>query len=181
MKQPKFSTTIKISNATSSINVSTMEIIQSFFGSGGGYVSHSFHQYITSDENKILQIDHGDAYPRSIALTIYGDDASKGQYRQGGKNTTINLFKISGNVGNNYTGVCVGGIDITQDSYIVASNSIDQTLFDSSKNKERKIFISITDKNAPETKTDPIYLAQNTSDFSTPYILTLTPLVALIM
>lgn len=45
-----------------------------------GYVSHSFNQFIKTEGNHLVAVDHGDAYPRSIVLTEYQTDFTNGQF-----------------------------------------------------------------------------------------------------
>ena len=50
------------------------------YNTSTGYARHSFNQFIRVENNKILAIDHGDAYPRSIVLFKYGKDVSSGTF-----------------------------------------------------------------------------------------------------
>ena len=162
-------------NLTFSLNITTMEVVQKFFGVGysNGYCSHSFNQHITNDENHIVQVDHGDAYPRSIVLTLYRANASEGKYREGGKINNIEIFPITGKTGANYTGVSLGGVAVSTDSYLVVGNSINQKLFNQKNNEKRNIFISATNK-IEAVATKPIYLTKEASKVGNPYIVTLT-------
>ena len=81
-------------------------------------VSHSFNQFVKYDGNLPVMVDHGDAYPRSVVLS---------KRKTNGKYTEVELFKIPGTVGANYTGVSVGGFEISDKNYIVAINTIDHS------------------------------------------------------
>ncbi len=120
-------------NVTIQVDEKNMNITDSFtdiMNSSYGYVSHSFNQFIKTDGNHLVAVDHGDAYPRSIALIEYPTDFTTGQfisnmnYRDYCKCTS--LLNIAGNVGDNTTNASVGGFEVTDSAYIVAASSIDQ-------------------------------------------------------
>ena len=70
-------------NVTIQLDMSTMKITDSFtdvLNNNYGYVSHSFNQFIKIDSDKIVAVDHGDAYPRSIVLTKYKTSVSSGKF-----------------------------------------------------------------------------------------------------
>ena len=65
-------------NVSLTIQISTMEVQQQITGvsnlSYTGYVSHSFNQYVlVDDDNTLLTVDQGDAYPRSVVLVKYSN------------------------------------------------------------------------------------------------------------
>lgn len=89
------------------------------------HVSHSFDQYAAFDAGNLVLLDHGDAYPRSVALS-----KSNGNERF----TSIDLFKIPGLIGANQTGVSLGGFEVSKTHYLVAMNTLDHdrvTFYDS--------------------------------------------------
>lgn len=109
------------------------------------HVSHSFDQYIQFDGNNHVLVDHGDAYPRSIVL-------HKSNYFENRKvnYSEVDLFTIPGNIGDNYTGVSVGGFEMSSSSYIVAMNSIDHVLessLEKAEKEQRDIIICSVPKN----------------------------------
>ena len=114
---------------------------------GYGYVSHSFNQFVQIENNNIIGVDHGDAYPRSVVLIKYKTDISKGKFTPGYNNqcTTADALLIRGNTGANYTGVTVGGFEISDSNYLVAGNSIVQDSSYSSR-KTRNIYVSAINK-----------------------------------
>lgn len=123
-------------NVTIQIDEKAMKITDSFTeiaNIGYGYVSHSFNQFIKTENNHIVAVDHGDAYPRSIVLVNYNTDFSKGQfasninYWKGTGCSATDLLSIAGATGNNTTNVSVGGFEITDSAYIVAVTTIDQS------------------------------------------------------
>ena len=120
-------------NVTIQVDVNKMQITDSFtdiMNVGYGYVSHSFNQFIRTDGNKIVAVDHGDAYPRSVVLVEYPTDFTTGQFisNMGWRDycKATDLLKISGEIGNNTTYVNVGGFEVTDSAYLVAATSIDQ-------------------------------------------------------
>ena len=120
-------------NVTIQVDVNKMQITDSFtdiMNVGYGYVSHSFNQFIRTDGNKIVAVDHGDAYPRSVVLVEYPTDFTTGQFisNMGWRDycKATDLLKISGEIGDNTTYVNVGGFEVTDSAYLVAATSIDQ-------------------------------------------------------
>lgn len=101
----------------------------------GRYCSHSFNQFITNDGTELYTADLGDAYPRSVMVT-------RG-------NIAFDALTIKGNIGNNYTGVTLGGMQVTDSTLIVAGASIDQS--EDATEKAQNIFISTTDKTTMNT------------------------------
>ncbi len=87
------------------------------------HVSHSFNQIVKYDNGKRVLVDHGDAYPRSVVLSKFGEMTSYGYE----KYTEIDLFDIPGPTGANCTGVYLGGFEISDNNYIVSINSVDHS------------------------------------------------------
>ncbi|WP_163146810.1 S-layer homology domain-containing protein [Bifidobacterium ramosum] len=83
-----------IDEATMTVVDKAVKVADSRFG----YVSHSFNQFILTTGGKVYAVDHGDAYPRAIVLTQVD-----GGSRQ--------VHPIAGEIGDNYTGVAVGGFE----------------------------------------------------------------------
>lgn len=136
-------------NVTFIVDTETMEITDSYYSimnAGYGYCSHSFNQYIKYDENTVVGVDHGDAHPRSVA--IFKSKSTTPESFSGSHNYQ-SLFPISGNTGDNYTGVSVGGFEISSDKYIVVGNSVDQDSWTSSKT--RNVFVSSITKDFTNT------------------------------
>ncbi|NLU27733.1 MAG: S-layer homology domain-containing protein [Hungateiclostridium thermocellum] len=99
-------------NITYCFDTETMNEISDF--SGVSYVSHSFQQLLASDGEYIYFLDHGDAYPRSIRLSIYSKAL---------KSKTLDLFDFMGVEGNNYTGATVGAMEAGKDCVLIAGSS----------------------------------------------------------
>ena len=106
------------SQLTIIVNTATMTVTNNLGPFQSNHVSHSFDQYVLFDDNVQVLIDHGDAYPRSIVL----HKENAGYY------STADLLNIAGKIGDNVTGVSVGGFESSSANYIVAMNSIDHSL-----------------------------------------------------
>lgn len=108
-----------------------------------GFVSHSFNQFVAEDEGDFLAVDHGDAYPRSVVLFRCRDSADT--IKMKGTLEQLDLLPIYGEIGENATGVTVGGLEVSEKAYLVAGSSIPQdgtVDFDGMKN----VFLSVTPK-----------------------------------
>lgn len=68
------------------------------------HVSHSFGQFIQFDGEKMVTVDHGDAYPRSF---VFQDDKRE-----------VDLLKIAGNTGENVTNAIGSGFEVSKDGYL---------------------------------------------------------------
>ncbi|WP_167956533.1 leucine-rich repeat protein [Anaerosporobacter faecicola] len=126
-------------NLTFSVNTDTMEITDSYsivMNIGYGYVSHSFNQFIQVNGKELLAVDHGDAYPRSIALIKY--EKSAGETTFTGKCSSIDLLEFPGSIGANATGGSVGGFEVSSSSYLVVGN------YDNTSASVRNVFLSVT-------------------------------------
>ena len=105
-------------NMTFQIRESDMSMFSSNTGISNystGYASHSFNQFINTDGNTIYRVDHGDAYPRSVVLSAVSANA-----RVSHPSNTYSLFDIEGETGDNYTGVSVGGYEISASNHLIA-------------------------------------------------------------
>ena len=144
-------------NMTFVIKEADMTIEDSYYdvmNIGYGYVSHSFNQFIQADDSYVYRVDHGDAYPRGISLTRckIGDAITNVAY-------TI-PFEIEGMTGFNYTGVSVGGFELSSDTCLIAGNSIPQGEDYNENYDQRNIFLTVTDKDLNHT--DTIWLTDYT-------------------
>lgn len=115
-------------NVTFSVNTDEMKIIDANYvisSNKTGYVSHSFNQFIKYTDEGLVTIDHGDAHPRTICFMKYRSYAYKTDYFPDRKEPIqqVSMFDIPGESGDNYTGVTVGGFEVTPTAYIVAGTS----------------------------------------------------------
>lgn len=146
-------------NVTIQLDTETMQITDSVTNISNinyGYVSHSFNQFIKIDDGKIIAVDHGDAYPRSIVLVKYNTNILTGKF-SGRVCSSTNLLEIPGTIGDNSTGVSVGGFEISDTSYLIAGNMVDLKNF-TSYNDTRNIFVAAMSKS-----TDTVTVKQLTN------------------
>ena len=141
-------------SAAFSISTPKMEVVEQIVGiSQTAYVSHSFNQFILTDGSDLLVVDHGDAYPRSVALAKYTLKAGAENVLNKGC-SRVNALKIQGKGGNPYTGVSIGGFEASDTAYLIAGNSVDQTPETYSSGGVRNIYVTSTPKeNFPKTNT----------------------------
>ncbi|MDE7398139.1 MAG: hypothetical protein K2N06_01290 [Oscillospiraceae bacterium] len=137
-------------NVTFEVDTQSMTVTDKYtdvMNTNIGYVSHSFNQFLLVDEdNNLVTIDHGDANPRSVCLLKYKTDVSDGTFQADYFENPceyVPMLPISGQYGNNYTGVTVGGFEQSNNSYIVAGTSINQ---DNSSSSTKNVFVSSIEK-----------------------------------
>ncbi len=151
-------------NLTFSVRISDMTITDQFskvMNTGCGYVSHSFNQFITTDNSILLAADHGDAYPRSVVLIKYHKDAGNDTFTDTYNFCDyIDVLPIQGSTGANDTGVSVGGLAVSDSSYLVAGNSVAQdNTYQTSGT--RNIFVTSTPKDQFHTEQTKIHWITN--------------------
>lgn len=130
-------------NVLFQIDTDTMKMTDASFGkgySGPYYVAHSFSQYVMTDKDRLIALNQSDAVPSRAVVLFHGlFDYTDGKAfkpknkleKVNGMNAVINVantrnsvLKYPGRPGNNYTGVCLGGLEQTATSYIIVGNSI---------------------------------------------------------
>ena len=117
-------------------------------GNRFGYVSHSFNQYITNDENYIFCADHGDAHPRAVTI-------ARSNLNKPFNSKATDIYPIIGDTGDNYTGVEVGGFELSENNCLTAIASV--KMDSNFKSTARKnIFLLVTDKALTSTRTAQI-------------------------
>lgn len=126
-----------------------------------GYVSHSFDQYVITDQQgNIVALDLGDAYPRAVVLTRYDGKAGSETL---GYVSSATIHKINGKIGDNNTGVTIGGFAETDTGYV--------TLYNSNNNNShgiRSVYLTYINKSD---------LSTTTTQLSAPEVHTSTPLL----
>ena len=146
-------------NMSFQIDISSMEVLYSAYEVANvltGYVSHSFDQYITVDDGEIVALDQGDAYPRAAVLIRY--DANGTIYDRGEE---IEIVPYAGKIGDNQTNAKIGGLAVSDTSYITAGLSTDQT----GKSFVKNVYITVTDKDDfSESDTKLIWITNYTKE-----------------
>lgn len=139
-KNHQASVTIQYNTANMTVTDSCTAVKNSKWG----YVSHSFNQFIKLENNRIIAVDHGDAYPRSISLIKFTNDASDGNSIDN-KSQVYDILKFPGGIGDNYTGASIGGFEISSSSYLIAFNSVahNDTYY---SNRFRHIYVAVLGK-----------------------------------
>lgn len=81
------------------------------------YISHSFNQFVKFKDGTLYLLNHGDAFPRSLALSVFEDYAPGMDERTSEKIQSLCSFQ--GSSGDNFTGCKVGGMEIGKDNVLV--------------------------------------------------------------
>ena len=135
-------------NVMIAVRVSDMTVtdqLTKVWNSGYGYVSHSFNQFVRVDGDTLLAVDHGDYYPRSVALFKYTAEAGSETFYS--RTYMVNVLKIVDSTYHyNDTGVSVGGFEFSSTHYLVAGNSYDQKKSADLMDVHRNIFVTATPK-----------------------------------
>ena len=158
-------------NMTFVIDESRMNVIDSYYDvmniAQAGYVSHSFNQFIAVDGRYVYRVDHGDAYPRAIAITRCSVSGRV-------DDVTYDLpLMIDGEIGNNSTGVSIGGFEISSDECIIAGNAVPLDSAPKINSNQRNIFVVTTDKNLNQSKFRWITNYDNKTSVKTPQLVKL--------
>ncbi|MBE5938068.1 MAG: hypothetical protein E7265_08575 [Lachnospiraceae bacterium] len=166
-------------NVTIQVDTDSMTITDSYTGvlnNMYGYVSHSFNQFIKTENNNIISVDHGDAYPRSIVLMKYNTDFSDGTFfPSSGQElcTVVDVLPIQGNIGANMTKCTVGGLEISESDYLIAGTSVVQDE-EYNNRSTRNVFVAGVDKSTMEVSINRITdYPEGTSSASTPHMVKL--------
>ena len=141
------------------LNIETMKFEQEHYkvswpdytgkiGDAFGYSSHSFNQFILSDDEAVYALDHGDAYPRALRLHKYTLSDGYLSYND--------LVTIPGTVGANYTGVTVGDMELSKNNVLIGVKMPDFSGGTVDKSSDRKdINIIVMPKSKVGTDTAP--------------------------
>ena len=164
------------SNVTIEVDMPSMTITDSYTGVMNvdyGYVSHSFNQFIKTDGNHIVALDHGDAHPRSAVLVKYNSDFTTGKFFPSYFDKVSNIDVVtypeytSGHY--NYTGAAIGGFDVSSSSYIVAQSTVDLDYINTSET--RNVYVSAVSKDLSTNKLNKITsYAEGTDSASAPQL-----------
>ena len=164
------------SNVTIEVDMPSMTITDSYTGIMNvdyGYVSHSFNQFIKTDGNHIVALDHGDAHPRSAVLVKYNSDFTTGKFFPSYFDKVSNIDVVTypeytaGHY--NYTGAAIGGFDVSSSSYIVAQSTVDLDYINTSET--RNVYVSAVSKDLSTNKLNKITsYAEGTASASAPQL-----------
>ena len=164
------------SNVTIEVDMPSMTITNSYTGVMNvdyGYVSHSFNQFIKTDGNHIVALDHGDAHPRSAVLVKYNSDFTTGKFFPSYFDKVSNIDVVTypeytaGHY--NYTGAAIGGFDVSSSSYIVAQSTVDLDYINTSET--RNVYVSAVSKDLSTNKLNKITsYAEGTASASAPQL-----------
>ncbi|MDE7431350.1 MAG: hypothetical protein K2N34_05490 [Lachnospiraceae bacterium] len=129
-------------NVTLALRQGDMDFTITYYGVvyNTGYVSHSFNQFLLVDQDKrLVTVDHGDAYPRSIVLMRC--KMKDGGGKQDGNFLNSTIMSFPGNTGDNETGASVGGLAETANGYVTVFN------YDGAGGRgKRELYIAYTSK-----------------------------------
>jgi hypothetical protein len=163
-------------NVIIEVDMPSMTITDSYTGVMNvdyGYVSHSFNQFIKTDGNHIVALDHGDAHPRSAVLVKYNSDFTTGKFFPSYFEQVSNIDVVtypeytSGHY--NYTGAAIGGFDVSSSSYIVAQSTVDLDYINTSET--RNVYVSAVSKDLSTNKLNKITsYAEGTDSASAPQL-----------
>lgn len=148
------------------VRQSDMQITDSAYEVGGpGYVSHSFNQYILIDQQqRVVTLDHGDAYPRSIVLKQLIARAGFSTLRQEKhvpaeqpgwyytiyeESVDVQAFP-SAPVHYNDTGAGAGGFAETANGYVTAYNY--DGVCSNLGTEQRDVYLAFTDKGLSKSR-----------------------------
>ena len=147
------------SNLRIEINQSNMQCLSTkhvVSNVGTGYVSHSFDQYILSEGQNVYTVDLGDGYPRGVVLCKY--DVSNFNK----PTNTANVFVATGSTGDNYTGLNIGGFELSSNNCLIVGNSVRQISSGKSNTEKRNIYLTVTPKNnISSSSSKTIWLTNN--------------------
>lgn len=131
-------------NLMLAVRISTMEVEECFDSVGDssdGYVGRSFNQFIAADEDAILSVNHGNAYPRAVVLSRHALKTEESIFAN--NCVSVETLPIAGESGDYNTGTSVGGFEVSATSYLIAGNSADRAV-NENMNAVRNIFVTST-------------------------------------
>ncbi len=142
------------SNISFLIDMKTMAVLKKGEQWPDNHVSHSFAAYVKFDGNRLVYVDHGDAYPRSIVM----------QLEQGGEITReLDLISFAGEIGDNYTGGYLGGLEVSSSNYLVAGSS--RAYGAETSDSGQNVFVSVVPKTAQsESAVKTVWLTKHSPD-----------------
>ena len=160
-------------NVTIEVDTANMKVTDSYTGVMNidyGYVSHSFNQFVKIKDGKIVAVDHGDAHPRSVVLCKYKYTCTSGKFTKSVSSVDM-VTPDGGETGDNYTGITVGGFEISSSTYMIAGAKSETYQYRTPKN----IYIATVPFNSSTVTYKQITSAISSSETcSTPQLVKLT-------
>jgi len=115
-------------NVTFSYNERTGVLKSAYMGSLNlpeiGCVNRSYNQFISVDNGQVVALDHMADDPRSLMLFRYNAPANGDIFAEACN--VVKVCSLGGNASEEYTGVAVGGFEVSGSHYLVAYQSVDQ-------------------------------------------------------
>ena len=140
------------SNISFAINTKTMKAKEA----NESYCSHSFNQLAKFKDGNLYLMDHGDAYPRSIYLQSVNNYKAlqKERLKKGQGGYTIRrkeVFDFLGEIGDNYTGCTIGGMEIGKTNILTCGTSVPHNyavngVTGSGWEYKKNVYVVVTDK-----------------------------------
>lgn len=132
------------SNCIVSVDTVTMKKLDHF----NNYASHSFNQsLLVTQSNDIVYVNHGDAYPRGIAVEKQ-PVKKQTEWTESVSNVPFHFY---GSIGDNYTGAQLGGIAEVSSGYMLAA-AAPKSLNSKSYNETRNVFVQLLDKSTLKSR-----------------------------
>jgi hypothetical protein len=116
-------------SVTIQVDKKTMEIVDAqtrVINEGYGYTSHSFDAYVRVKDDHLVVASLGDAYPRGIYLGRCKKKTSEKKVDCAFNHCTVQ--EIPGKIGQNATGVSMGGLEFSDSTYILVYNCLDSAV-----------------------------------------------------
>ncbi len=135
-----------------------------------GYMSHSFNQFIQIENGHIVALDHGDAHLRALTLIKYPTDVTSGSFNTWNCDY-LEAVPIPGSYGDNYTGIELGGFEISDENYIMAYSAV--RLDNNFKSyKTSNVFVTTVNKTTNAVTTKQITdFAEGNGDTGCPFLI----------
>lgn len=136
------------SNISFQIDTRKMKVKQA----NDSYVSHSFNQFVKFKGGNLYLLDHGDAYPRALLLTMVN-----GYGRADAEKKRKTLFSFQGETGENYTGCTTGGMEIGKNNVLVCGTSVPHKynvkgVSGYGNGLKKNVYLSLTNRRTGKTK-----------------------------
>ena len=106
------------SNIAFEVNTDTMKLIEHPYNN---FTSHSFNQFVKFKDNTLYLADHSDGRQRGVKVTFVENYVESGS---NGRTFIMNPFAANGEIGENYTGMTIGGMEVGQKNIVTVGSSV---------------------------------------------------------